>query len=481
MNKKEIEILSKLMNSEIDSMEGFSKLIPDIEGILKNNEQHISSEKELMYLLYREVAKHIGRDELSTIKMNKYLACGIIKESISSKEPLLQQQEILGIIQSMDSIEMIDELLNDDTLELTSELRNNILLQREKLLTHIIYDGNGNEIGTIMFSNDEIKAIKAYVGEDVGYSFYPDNDCTYMILNAFLKAGNTLGETSAGWQHKKSILAILENPEEFMDFALNLSDALHKYGKTIKEPISISRSEPNAKYILETKKTMSFFSATQGIEELDRFKRDSKDSITSYVKYGVDAIDIGDTLKGDYSKPEEREVLISPFIPFSYKTLSEKEYKAEDQVCTYKRMVGTYELEFQSGTISKKLSEEEKREYQESMQIFLDSNLRKQCVEIWKDYLYTDKEPYFKWREAFSKVFSYKQRERALTIDKEIESGIEYSENRNTAKNDRVFQEREIGKTTISTRTEEKDKANSRLQKDQEELMQVQENQEQLE
>ncbi len=53
--------------------------------------------------------------------------------------------------------------------------------------------------------------------------------------------------------------------------------------------------------------------------------------------------------------------------------------------------------------------------------------------------------------------------------------------NPNIKKNNRVFQESEIGKGTINTRTEEKDKANSRLQKDQEELMQVQESQEQLE
>lgn len=427
MKKKELETLLKLINGEIDFMEGFSELIPNIEEFLQNNEQSISSERDLIYLLCEEVSKKFEKDDLSKFKMNKYFAYGLIKEYISSENHLLQQDEVFELLQSIDSIEMIDKILNDETLNIDSELRNNMIVYRDKLVTHSVYDKNGNQIGAIRFSDDEIKAIKAYIGEDVGFSFYHENDCTYMILNAFLKAGKTLGETSAGWKHNKSIIAILENPEEFMNFALNLSDALHKYGKTIKEPIRVIRSEPNAKSILESEKTISFFSTTHGNEELDRFKRDCKDSIITSVKNGVDSIDIADVLKGDYSKPEEKEILISPFIPFKYKTLNTKEHKFEDQVVNYEKTVGIYELEFQSGAISSPLSEEEKEDYQENMKVFLDPNLRNECIEIWKNLYGSNKEAYFKWREAFSTVFSYRQRERALVIDKEMQSNMKQS------------------------------------------------------
>ena len=419
MKERELESFLKVLNGEIDYMEGFSELIPNIEEFIKSNEKRTSSDGDLKYLICEEISKKFDKDDLSKFKIDKYFAYGIIKESFSSEKPLLQQDEAFDLIQSLESVELIDKLLKDKTLIIPHELRKDLMTKREKLLTHSVYDKSGNEIGTIVFSDDEIKALRAYVGDDVGYSFYPENDCTYMILNAYLKGGGTLGETSAGWKAKKAIFAILENPEEFMTFALNLSDALHIYGKTIKEPIQVSRSEPNAKYILEAQRTMSFFSGTRGKEELDIFRRAGKDSIHTIVQYGIDAIDIGDVLKGDYTKPEEKEILISPYIPFNHKTIEEHEYKTQDEVLSIDRIVGTYEIDFQTDTISKELSDEEKLDYEKNMEIFLDSNLRKKCIEMWKSDN-TSKDDYFRWREAFSKVFSYRQRERALAIDRKI-------------------------------------------------------------
>ena len=78
-----------------------------------------------------------------------------------------------------------------------------------------------------------------------------ENDMLYSISNAMLKAGKTLGEKSAGWKHADVVIAILNNPKEFISFSENLISLLHKYGKTIKKPFEVVRSELNAQFILK--------------------------------------------------------------------------------------------------------------------------------------------------------------------------------------------------------------------------------------
>lgn len=124
----------------------------------------------------------------------------------------------------------------------------------------------------------------------------------YSISNAMLKAGKTLGEKSAGWKHADAVIAILNNPKEFIAFSENLISLLHKYGKTIKEPFEVVRSEPNAQFILKEGMTKSFLSTAKGGEELTSFKRDSKDTLVAQVENGVDFVDVAELLQQEAGK-----------------------------------------------------------------------------------------------------------------------------------------------------------------------------------
>lgn len=420
MNDEQRIIFSKLMNNEFDDIMELSVLIPNINELIAELERKQKSENDMIYVIYEKIAERFDVEDLKAYKLNKYLLFGIIKNQIING--LGNKNELTNLIDSLNSVDTIDKLLNDDSIELPDIIKENLLKKRTSLRTKEVFNENGDIIGNIEFTDGEIKALRAYIGEDVGYSFYPGNDMLYSITNAMFKAGRTLGETSAGWKHADAVIAILNNPEEFMGFSENLISLLHKYGKTINEHIDVVRSEPNAQFILKEGMTKSFLSTAKGGEELTSFKRDTKDSLMVRVENGVDFVDVAELLQDDYSKPDEREVLIAPFTPFSFEILEQHEYKSDDPLMNnWSCMVGKYKISINRINEIQPLSKEQYDEYKEVESIILDENIRRQAISEWKDTLNgSNKNTYIMWREAFSKLIQYRSKIICLAIDNQI-------------------------------------------------------------
>lgn len=420
MSDEQKRILSKLINNEFDDIMELSALIPNINELIAELESKQKSENDMIYAIYEKIAEKFDVEALKAFKLNKYLLFGIIKNQIING--LENENELTNLIASLNSVDTIDKLLEDDSIDFPDTIKENLLEKRINLRTKEIFNENGDIIGNIEFTDEEIKALRAYIGEDVGYSFYPENDMLYSITNAIFKAGDTLGETSAGWKHADAVIAILNNPKEFMGFSENLISLLHKYGKTVNEPIDVVRSEPNAQFILKERMTKSFLSTAKGGEELTSFKRDSKDTLIARVENGVDFVDIAELLQDDYSKTDEREVIIAPFIPFSFEVLEQHEYKSNDQLMNnWSCMVGNYKISINKINEIPPLSKEQYEEYKKIESIVLDENIRKQAILEWENTLSgSSKNTYLMWRESFSKLIQYRSKIICLEIDNQI-------------------------------------------------------------
>ena len=168
--------------------------------------------------------------------------------------------------------------------------------------------------------------------------------------------------------------------------------------------------------------TKSFLSTAKGGEELTSFKRDSKDTLVAQVENGVDFVDVAELLQDDYSKPDENEVLIAPFTPFSFEILEQHEYKSEDPLMNnWSCIVGKYKISINRINEIQPFSEEQYDEYKKVESIVLDENIRRQAISEWKDTLNgSNKNTYIMWREAFSKLSQYRSKIICLEIDNQI-------------------------------------------------------------
>lgn len=430
------QIIQGILNNDIDLVSGLRNYIPNLNSIIENIDE-FENESKIKYRIFEELASRIDKKDISIIKNmkgNKYLVFSILKHI---EDFNLEPNEIVDLIQSSQSIELINECLNDSKLIADNEMRKKIMSIKDDFLTRTIYsrneDGTIYESGKIRYTEDELDAIRLYVGEGIDSEFYTGDDKTYTIINGLMKPGNVFSEIGPP-SRRTALCNIINNPQGFLEVCGNLYSAMHKYGKTIKTPIHAVRAEGAVNDLLNSGKTRSFFSMTIGEEVLQGFSRNSTSELRADVECGTDCINIAEILQGDYSMSNENELLVAPYISFKSKILEEKQVEIESydggKYMTSKKRC---QLEFACNEKSHTLSQEDKEYYQKCLSIFMDEGIRTDAVNYVKKFngqIHANGlEEYSMWREAFQKVFEYKQREIALAIDETlIDRGITFQQ-----------------------------------------------------
>jgi len=417
------EILQGILNNEISITSGLRNYIPNLNSIIETAEEY-ENESQLKYKIFEDLATRIDKKDFSYIKSmrgNKYLIYAILKHR---EDYDLEPNEIIELIESSKSVELINKCLEDKSLIANDETRRKIAEIKESLLTKTIYsqagDGTLYKSGEIRFTENELDAIKLYIGEDIGSIFYTGDDKTYTIINGLLKAGIIFSEI--GPPNRKRVLCrIIENPQDFLQICENLYSAMHKYGKCIETPIDAIRAEMAVEDLLNSGITRSFFSMTIGENVLKSFSMDFTSELEADVMHGTDCIDIADMLQGDYSMANENEILIAPYIPFESEVLDEEQVEVESYDGKHLHKKKKCQLEFAHNQKLETLSQEDKEDYQNCLRILMDEDIKEAATKYVNSsnggLIHDGFEEYKVWREAFQKVFAYRQREIALAID----------------------------------------------------------------
>mgnify|MGYP000888837999 FL=1 len=434
--KDDYKIIHGILSNEIDMISGLRNYIPNLSSIIENLDEY-ENESELNYRIYEELAERIDKKDflyIKNMKCNKYLIFTILKHS---EDFDLKSNEIIDLIESSQSVELINKCLGNQSLIADEGMRRKIAEIKEELLTKTIYsqaeDGTIYERGKLRFTEDELDSIKIYIGEDIGSEFYTGDDKTYTIINGLMRSGIVFSELGPP-NRNKVLCSIIEKPKDFLQICENLYSAMHKYGKCIETPIHAVRAETAVEDLLDSGMTRSFFSMTIGENALQGFSRDYTSELEADVMNGTDCINVADILQGDYSMANENEILIAPYIPFDSEVIEEKQvekklYDDRKIICMKKKC----QLEFAHKQRLHALSQEEKEDYQNDLRILMDEDIRKMAIMYVNSYggtaFYEGLKVYKVWREAFQKVFAYRQREIALDIDNSLLSrGITFQQ-----------------------------------------------------
>lgn len=425
--KDDYQLIQDIFNNDAFIASGLINYIPNLNSIAGKLDGS-ENEAQVNYRVFEKLASRIDKKDFDTIKNikgNKYLVHAILEHR---EEFGLEPNEIMDLIQSTHSIEFINRCLENPNLMQDDEMRKRLMTIKEGFLTRTAYtraeDGSLQENGTIQYTEEELDAIRLYVGEVIDSKFCTGDDKSYVIMNGLMKPGNVFAEI--GTPKQIEILSnVINNPQEFLKVCENLYSAMHKYGKTIKEPIHAVRAEQAVDVLLKEGKTRSFFSMTIGEKAIEGFAKENESILEADITGNVDCINVADVLQGDYTMANESELLVAPYISFGSEVLDEQQVEIESYYGTRTVSKKRCQLEFSENEKSQSLSQEEKEDYQKYLSILMDENLRA----IANDYVKNCNgqsaangyKEYARWREAFQKVFGYRQREIALEIDKTLE------------------------------------------------------------
>lgn len=421
------KLMQDIFNNDAYIAAGLMNYIPNLPTIVESKTEN-ETESQLKYRVFEELAPRIDKKDFSTIKNmrgNKYLVHTIIEHREKFD---LTPEEIIDLVQSTHSLEFMNKCLENPNLTQDDEMKKSLMSVKERFLTRTAYsraeDGTMQENGTIQYTDEEFEAIRLYVGDQIDSKFCTGDDKAYTIINGLMKPGNVFAEL--GKSRKKEVLSnVIDNPQEFLKICENLYSAMHKYGKTIKEPVHVVRVEQAIDDLLKAGKTRSFFSMSIGKEILKEFTRESTSILEADIDGNVDCINIADVLQGDYTMVNESELLVAPYTSFKSELLEEQQVEVEQYDGTRTVNKKRCQFEFAENEKSQPLSQEEKEDYQKYLSIFMDENLRTSAnnyVRNWNGGMSAAQgyKEYAVWREAFQKVFGYRQREIALEIDKTL-------------------------------------------------------------
>lgn len=125
MSDEQRIILSKLLNNELDDIMELSALIPNINELIIELESRQKLENDMIYVIYEKIAERYDVEDLKQYKLNKYLLFGIIKNQIING--LGNKNELTNLIDSLNSVDTIDKILNDDSIDLPDIIQENLL------------------------------------------------------------------------------------------------------------------------------------------------------------------------------------------------------------------------------------------------------------------------------------------------------------------------------------------------------------------
>ncbi len=426
LTKDDYQLLQDICNNDSYLTSGLMNYIPNLNSIIESMDE-TENETQIKYRIFEELASRIDKKDFSIIKNmkgNKYLVHAILEHK---EEFNIEPDEITELIQSTHSIEFVDKCLENSNLVQNDEMRKKLMTVKERFLTRTAYsraeDGTIQESGTIQYTEKELEAIRLYVGEAVDSKFYTGDDKAYTVINGLMKPGNVFSEIGPPNQ-REVLCSAIDNPQEFLKICENLYSAMHKYGKTIKEPIHAVRAEQAVDDLLKAGKTRSFFSMTIGEDALKDFAKENTSILEADIKGNVDCINVADVLQGDYTMANENELLVAPYTSFESEVLDEQQVEIELYDGTMTVGKKRCQLEFSEDAKSQELSQEEKEDYQKYLSIFMDENLRsvaKNYITNWHGQSSAEGyKEYTIWREAFQKVFGYRQREISIEIDKAL-------------------------------------------------------------
>ncbi len=179
-------------------------------------------------------------------------------------------------------------------------------------------------------TNDEKNALRFYIGDVSGYDKFYGDPKAYVTLNS-LFFPNIYTEKARADEGKFLNQAIIADIPRLFDFFRSLFSAFSK--NLINKAIDVYRVERMSDFLLcrQNSATISLTStSTSGFLNSYRDRRGIA-LLKFKLPVGINCIDIAKTLD-KYSKPEEAEILLPPFMSVNIKEkkLSESELKITD-------------------------------------------------------------------------------------------------------------------------------------------------------
>ena len=139
---------------------------------------------------------------------------GIIKNQIING--LGNKNELTNLIDSLNSVDTIDKILNDDSIDLPDIIQENLLKKRTCLRTKEVYNEKGDIIGNIEFTDGEIKEFNVIELNDNSLKYYRLlsllNEYNYVSLKWYKKYLSFVDQIEV--ENRNNLRKIGINPNE---------------------------------------------------------------------------------------------------------------------------------------------------------------------------------------------------------------------------------------------------------------------------
>ena len=484
---KEVEFAVKLLNEDVSNKfmipfladKKTSKIFEDYV-----NSPGLFSEKDkfqLFSLIYKEIASRMEKTQFSILKgLKPQIAKDFIPHIINNPEFYeggLNKSEITDLVLNSNSIELIEEVIENEELGLSGE-QIAVLMKRMNELeelaqsedvgiedledesgassTYQIADDQSEETkdsildsyqdvsatadaNALKFTKEELFAIEVYEGVAPGKGSLSSNDEAYMMLNVMLFPGleNEIVRVCDDDQYLDH--GIAKNPEELLKISVDLYSAMYKYGKKMENPLYARRIDREASFpeIERRGEIVSNFSTTTAAYN-PLFKKENMVLVEVVIEQGAACANFSEIFAEagqKYELAKEAEILIAPFSPITIEDarMTNEDKKIKDSSGNQaKRKV---KMRIKPPKKPEPLTPEEKQEKEEKMGVFLDEDLRENASKFFRKLqklrstsketimqYFTQEEidKYIEWKSAYQTIYRYETRERALEIEKNL-------------------------------------------------------------
>ena len=484
---KEVEFAVKLLNEDVSNKfmipfladKKTSKIFEDYV-----NSPGLFSEKDkfqLFSLIYKEIASRMEKTQFSILKgLKPQIAKDFIPHIINNPEFYeggLNKSEITDLVLNTNSIELIEEVIENEELGLSGE-QIAVLMKRMNELeelaqsedvgiedledesgassTYQIADDQSEETkdsildsyqdvsatadaNALKFTKEELFAIEVYEGVAPGKGSLSSNDEAYMMLNVMLFPGleNEIVRVCDDDQYLDH--GIAKNPEELLKISVDLYSAMYKYGKKMENPLYARRIDREASFpeIERRGEIVSNFSTTTAAYN-PLFKKENMVLVEVVIEQGAACANFSEIFAEagqKYELAKEAEILIAPFSPITIEDarMTNEDKKIKDSSGNQaKRKV---KMRIKPPKKPEPLTPEEKQEKEEKMGVFLDEDLRENASKFFRKLqklrstsketimqYFTQEEidKYIEWKSAYQTIYRYETRERALEIEKNL-------------------------------------------------------------
>ena len=321
--------------------------------------------------------------------------------------------------------------------------------------------GNNEELAytdynSLTYNGRERRALQVYGGVADGKDPISQSETGYDTLNMLLFPGTGNEKQRISEEHRPVVIAALRNPDDILDYYLDIYSAMYKYGKkTIRdyETKRVDRSYSLDAMEESGHKTLSYYSTSQVQAFLDSFaSKRGIDLINVTITQGTPCIEFADILGDTYMHAHEHEILLPPGIEY---TMEEEELTPTD--LTIKDKDGNPpRKKVHLTTVPRKekakpLSAEEERDFEEQERILYNKDninfairylkiLRSKSIDDSLDYSSVEdalENEYIRWKTALQRIYRYSIREIEIEIDKDFEreqklrqdDEVEYTQN----------------------------------------------------